>query len=923
MSVTFDTNILLGYYQSRAGMTPTLTGGGAAVTKAPTAPWIAPQTPAEASALVKSALAGHKVIDEGAAQLDVPGASADYRKLFALYQGLSTLSGVAEETKRKGLPAYELTRINSTFNKGMAEVAAYLKTAEFEKLRLAQGAVSASAKATLGVPKAKTEYLTPPLTSSTSTPVPAFSGPVKFTIKVNRLKVDHDVTIDLAGMNATPRTIGNVVSYINDQLQAAGVETRFASQRQPGVAKTVVVGGKTVTTAPAVDQWALKVKIGTSETVSLSAPDTAGALYVAQSVGDPDPDKKPATNDGVTQQQLIKFQTDTAAVAAPTQAPGEANWVDGRVFAEDLGPTVKTVHATTIGPDGSVYVLADVTGKIGGQDIKGAQDVALLKYDSAGKLISTRTLGAAGSASGLAMAVSADGKVAIAGSVKGVLTGATEGAMNSGATGTFADKTDSFVTVYNADGEELWTQRRGARQDDEASSVAFGADGTVYVAGRAKSAMPGEALPLGDWDNYVQAFKGDATGKIKPVFTQTYGTAGPDRAGGMVVDGTSLITSSIENGHAIVRRFELSGGAPVLTATRDLGDLQGGDLAGLALDGGQVVLAGNTTNGALAGGTVTRSHAGGVDAFAIRLSASLTPGAADRLAYYGGTGDDRATSLAASGGKVWISGSAGTDLPSQAPVGKKDGFVANLNMDTGAVDWSRRFTGKDGQAAPTAIAVAPGGSSVLDRIGLPTGLLDMTDSSRITAVSAIRGGDQFTVKVGSGRVATVTIEEKDTLDTLAQKIRRAASFNAKVSITTVAGMRQLKIEPLNPRNMVEIGSGKTDKDALEMLGITEGVVRATILVDGKSVPADEKGMLYGLSLDRELNLLDKAEYTHIAAELSTAMGVIRTAYKDLVAAASPKSAQAAAAAAGGPVPAYLTNQIANYQAALSRLTGGG
>jgi hypothetical protein len=52
------------------------------------------------------------------------------------------------------------------------------------------------------------------------------------------------------------------------------------------------------------------------------------------------------------------------------------------------------------------------------------------------------------------------------------------------------------------------------------------------------------------------------------------------------------------------------------------------------------------------------------------------------------------------------------------------------------------------------------------------------------------------------------------------------------------------------------------------------------------------------------------------------MGVIRKAYKDLVAAATPRSQQAAAqAAASGPVPKYMTDQIANYQAALARLGG--
>jgi hypothetical protein len=272
---------------------------------------------------------------------------------------------------------------------------------------------------------------------------------------------------------------------------------------------------------------------------------------------------------------------------------------------------------------------------------------------------------------------------------------------------------------------------------------------------------------------------------------------------------------------------------------------------------------------------------------------------------------------------VWIGGSAGTDLPGQAPVGTKDGFLANLNVAAGTIDWSRRFTGKDGQAAPTAIAVAPTGASVLDRIGLPTGTLDLSDSQKITAVSALRSGDQFTISTGGGLPKTVTIDNADTLDTLAQKIRRAAGFQAKVTLTTVDGVRSMRIEPLNARMTLEIGMGKTNKDALESLGISEGIIRATTTDDaGKTVPADGKAMLYGLGLASDLNLSNTAQVNHVLAELAAAMGVVRTAYKDLVAAAQPKGVAEAAAKASGPVPAYLTNQIANYQAALDRLGGG-
>ena len=927
MTVTFDSSILLSYYQSRAGVPVTGLGATGTAQKkvAPTAPWTGAQDAAAASAAVKAALIGRKLIDENGAKLDLAGASADYKKMFALYQGLGTLSGVAEQINAKGLTSFDKARIQSTFAKGMAEIGDYVSSLQLDQLRLKQGDVSTQARAALGVPKTQPTYVTPPLlTGSSSGEVPAFTGNVQFNISVKRINTISNVAIDLSQMGASPRTMSNVISFINTKLADAGAYTRVASQRIPGAARTTEIGGKTVTLAPAPDQWAMAIKADSSETLTFSAPATAPAVYVAQSVGDPDPDKKASTDDDASIRQLLKFQTDSSTVAAPTQTAGQANWVDGRVFSQDLDKAVQTVRATQVGPDGSVYMLADIDGKIGAQGIKGDSDVALLKYDSAGKLIYTRTLGASDQASGMALAVSATGQVAIAGSVKGGLNGAVEGALNSGATGTYADYTDSFVTTFDADGQELWTQRRGARQNDEATDLTFGADGTVYVAGRAKSALPA-TTPVGDWDNYIEAFKVDAKGVPKPVFTQAFGTAAADRPAGMVLDGTSLVVAAVENGRGVLRRFDISSGTPVLSNTRDLGDLQGGDITGLALDGGDIVVAGSTANTALNAGTITNAHAGGADAFAARLSASLTPSGSDQLAYYGGTGDDRATALAVSGGKVWITGSAGTDLPGQAPVGKKDGFLAQLDIATGTVAYSKRFTGKDGFAAPTSLAVDPTGASALDRLGLPKGAVDLTDSLQITAATSLRAGEQFTVRANEGRTTTITIDRTETLDTLAQKIRRATGFQVKITIASSEGKRKLTIAPLNARTIIEFGAGKTDKNALEMLGIPEGIVRTTVVTKGVTglLPADGKGQIYGLGLPSNLNLNDTNEVAHAIAEIAAAQGVIRKAYKDLVAAASPRTAEdvAKTAAATGTVPQYLKDQIANYQAALTRLGG--
>lgn len=921
MVTSIDSSLLLGYYQSRAGITGGVGGALAGPTQrvAPTAPWNQSSSAAILSAAVKSVMGGQRFINENAARLDLVGASTDYRKLFALYQGLGALSNVASQSDGKGVSALDRSQLERTFARGLKEIAGYVDNLDLEDSRLIQGAVSTEAKTTLGVVRNKTEYITPPLVSgSSANAVDAFQGAVQFNIAVNRGGAPINVAIDLSAMGGQTRSLANVVGFINTQLQAAGVDARVATHRIAGGPKTTTINGKPVTIGTLPDQFALKFKVSTGETLSFSATATAGAVYVAQDAGNPDPDGKADTKDSTAASQFLKFQTDTGAVPSPLQRPGEANWVDGRIFAKTLGPEVQTVRETKVGADGSVYMLADVTKKVAGQEIRGEQDVALLKYDAAGQLVFARTLGASDEASGLGLALSADGKIAVAGSVKGVLNGATEGVLNS-----TDDQTDSFVTVYDSEGQELWTQSRGGRAADEASEVAFGADGTVYVSGRTSSSLVGVGgASIGGSDAYLQAYRADANGAIQNVFTTTFGTTGTDKPAGMVVDGTSVITASVEDGRAILRRYDVSGATPVLSSTRDLGDLQGGTITGLALDGGNVVIAGSTGNASLNAGTVTRAHAGGIDAFAAKVSADLSPGGS--IAYYGGAGDDRATSLAVSGGQVWIGGSAGTDLPNHPTAqGTKDGFLTRLDVDAGTIAWSRRFTGKDGRAAPTSIAVDTSGASVLDRIGLPKGEMDLSDSQRLTAQSSLRAGDTFTLKSGF-RTSTITIAADETLDTLATKIKRASGFRAKVTIATVDGFRSLRVEPLQDSAVLEFGAGKIDKDALAMLGIPDGVVRKTKIVDGKTLPADGKAMIYGLGLEDDLKLGSEQDRAHALAVIGKAMGIVRQIYKDLVAAAQPESARIAAAAqAVGPAPAYLTNQIANYQAALSRLTGGG
>jgi hypothetical protein len=934
MTIGIDSSLLLSIYQSKLGVLglnmansangTTGTVGPPPKPVAPTPPWSTTPTAQETSQDVAAAMAGGKFVDENAAKLDLPGASQDYKKLFAVYQAVTTLQNVANQMSQAGLSDAQKKRINDTFTRGVSEISSYIDTANLTGIRMVQGSASASDTTTVAVPKDPTAYSTPPLTDSQTEEVPAFQGDVQFNISIKRVNTTANVPIDLSNMGSQPRTLPNVINYINSQLAASGMSTRVANTRIPGQPQTITSGTKTITLPAAPDQWAMTVNAGPSETVSFSAPQTANAVYVTQTVGDDDPDHNPKTDDSTVSQQLTKFQTDTTDVPAPLQTSGQANWTDGRVFAQDLGPNVGAVHASQVGPDGSVYMLADVTGTVNGQTIKGDQDVALMKYDSTGKLIYTRTLGASDSASGLGLAVSSTGQVAISGSISGGLNGSTDGPLNSGTTGAFANESDSFVTLYDSSGQELWTERRGSSQQDQASQVAFGDDGTVYVSGQTQSALPG-ATADGGQDGYIEAFKTGSDGKPQVAFTQTVGTAGADKPAGMVVNGNSLYTASLENGHAVVREFDTSSGTPTLVNTRDVGDLQGGSIAGLAMDGNQLVLAGSTSNGSLSGANVTHAASGGSDAFALKMSGDLNPASTDEIAYYGGAGDDQATSLAVSNGQVWIAGTTDGDLPGEPKIGAQDGFLANLNIDTGAADWSQRFTGKNGQVTPTSISVAPTGASVLDRMGLPDGVMNPAGSQQLSAVSSIRTGDQFTVQSEGGVKQTITIDPGETLDTLATKIKRATGFEVNITLSTTSAGRKMMIAPVNDRTSIEFGPGKAGKDALAALGIPQGVIRNTTTDDnGKTVPADGGGQIYALGIPNTLNLSDPDQVSHALAQVAAAVVTLRGAYQDMVVAATPKSQQVQAAKPiTGTVPAYLSAQIANYQAGLARLTGGG
>ncbi len=869
MTVTFDASLLVSYYQARQGLSSASTGAAAqkSASKVPTAPWTAGTKAVQPSALAAAALAGGRFIDVNAAKLDVAGAPADYKDLFALDRGLTALGALALQLQAEDTPSFRRQQVQARFTAGLQEVTDFLARSPFQKIAVAKGVAGSTATTGVSVKEEDDLYTTAPLAYGSYDAQPdALQGDLRFSLTLTKSGgAATRVDFDLSRMTA-PRTLSNVTTFLNGELEAAGVQTRFGVQRTEGEAQTVTAGGRTTTIAAAQDRFSLQLKGVPTEAASFSAPAAGPAVYVADAAG----------SDGASR-RLLKLDPSAAAGTPDT------------VFGVKLPDGVTGVRQAVTAADGSVYVVADAAGPVAGQALKGASDVVLLRYDGAGRLAYARTLGASDQASGLALTVSPDGsQVAVAGSVTGALgdlQGAEDGA------------SDGFVAVYDAAGVERWTDRLGFAGDDAPAAVAFGTDGSLYATGAAGG------------DGYLQAWS--PTGARGA--TLHFGAAGNDTPTGLVVTGDgAVVTASVEAGHAVLRRFDAPpvAGAQA-AAVRDLGALNGGGLLGVSLaDDGSLRVAG-TAAGGLALGTETAAYGGGLSVFAAALSADLAPSAADRGAWWSPGSDVTGAAAAVSGGRVYVAGTTAGPPSAGSTTPTRTGVFAAIDPLTGAVPWTRTIAGADGREQPTALAVDARGASALDRLGLPSGAVAYTGAADLVSLTSLRPGDGFSVAVNGGSARTVSIEAGETLDSLALKINRATDFRAAASVTRTGGFDQLQVAAANGTARITLTPGAAGADALKALGLAEGLVKTTAdKATGTARP-------YALNLGGAFDLSTAAGAKAAAVRVSSAVGTVRQAYADLSAAAKP----ATPGKTGGTVPPALQARIANYQLALARLTG--
>lgn len=628
--------------------------------------------------------------------------------------------------------------------------------------------------------------------------------------------------------------------------------------------------------------------------VASNADDPVGALRVAERAGR-----------GAAVTETIPAVSNFVAPSSNTSA-----WFPGRAFdiAVGGGAKVATARAVATAADGSVFVLADLSGDSATSAIKGARDVALLKYDSAGKLAFTQMLGASQSASGFSLAVGADGRVAVAGSVEGALSGTSA----KGAA-------DSFVTVFAADGEELWTARRGATGNDEALAIAFASNGSLVVAGRTEGSIGGN-VALGGSDGYVRGYSASGA----ELFTRQFGTGFADTASALLVrddggGGLEIFTGGVEDNRGVLRSFAYSSGAGLTVgATRDIGYFHGGAINTIAADGAALYVGGAVGADRLTLGATARGGVAGKDGFVARLDADLSSTALDRASYLGSAQDDAVKSIAIVDGVVYAAGENGGVLAGSGGANAKSGFLARLD-DGGDVDWTRTFTSSGGVMALTGLAVDQSGASPLDVLGLPRGVVGVSQSAPLVERSALRVGDEFRIGAEGRRLTTIRISATDTMASLVASINRAIGSAGRAQILREDGVERIQITPRDGQAL-RIDPGRAGRDALGALGLTQGIVST----NGGGRAALKT---YGLGLvAADLKLDSKDAIARTKAELSAAISIVRQAYEALLnpnatELTEEEKALEARRAAAGAAPEYYSAQLANYQAALARLGG--
>ena len=681
-------------------------------------------------------------------------------------------------------------------------------------------------------------------------PIAGLTGTEKFTISVTENSVTENVAVDLANVTG-PLNVDSIVSEINAQLIASLVDTAFIVERFSETS------------------YGFRVNVGRDETVSFSADAAteSSAVYVAGSAGRAIPRAAswPSSTISTPRIPTNRSAKRSTRLARPTRAPG------------------------------SPYVVGTTAGNLDDQINTGGNDVYLTKFDAAGNEIYTRLLGSAEDASGFAVAVDSGDNVIVAGQMAGPLTDIA-----------FGGGYDAFVTKFDSAGQETFTRQVSPFASDGALALTVDSSDNIVLAGFTQGAIDSTQTFGGSSDAFVT--KLDSSGTL--IANRQFGDSGTEVATAVAVNAAGdVFVVGTDDGNGFLRRYDAADSS--LAYTLDLGSLGAdGDVTGIAVDSnGDLLISGISTNAALSG-TVKNAHSGGLDAFVLAVDDQTTSATTSFVTYAGTSGTDRGFGVAVdtSDNSFYLTGKTNSTFAGETKSGAEDAFITKFDS-AGNLAYTHQFGGAFNYTG-TAIAFDSNGTSVLSRLGLPSGAAPGDSASTVIAETSVRPGQFFSISIEGGANRRITVEDDDSFGFLAFRINSVLGDKGKASFVEDIDGQHLEIKALNGATF-EILAGAEGRDALAGLGLREtklfGEPADLSEVDADSSSAFELGFIDGL------NVLSRATAAEAEAILDGALLAIEKAYRFLTGEPEKKTS------ISGTVSARTLSQIANFKAALARL----
>ena len=216
--------------------------------------------------LVERALTGKAFFDTDAKLYTDLGATGDYKRLFALHTGLQTLSALTSKAGEEGLSKAQLAQVQAAFAGGLEELKQFFAAQQFEDVRFAQGDRVNEAQTTLALQSRmrRLRYAIHASRRRLYDKVPGLPNDAEFQIVATSAGgTVRNVNIDLSEMGSVTRSLGNIISFINGKLSAAGASSRLEASDVTPKTQTIVIAGQKKETkyVGPKQRYALKVDV--------------------------------------------------------------------------------------------------------------------------------------------------------------------------------------------------------------------------------------------------------------------------------------------------------------------------------------------------------------------------------------------------------------------------------------------------------------------------------------------------------------------------------------------------------------------------------------------------------------------------------------------------------------------------------------